>query len=173
MSCEIIGWIGLHAGGTRIVVQEYNQGGHNYAQYPCHVTRPEPTSYTDSVGMSYRLIKKILPGLLCHQAVTPAAGLYKNTFFLQKCHNSSNYTVLRYQILLDSPDVISIHTCTQSMPSNIRLKTGWIRSSLCQCWQGPAINEFLSFKIIELLRNSLSKTLKNIKHKHHNKVVPT
>ena len=37
--CEIIGWI--HEGVTRSVVKEYNQGGHNCAQYPCHVTRPE------------------------------------------------------------------------------------------------------------------------------------
>ena len=31
------------------------------------------------------------------------------------------------------------------MPSNIRLKTGWIRPPLCQRWQHPAINEFRSF----------------------------
>ena len=37
--CEIIGRI--HEGVTRSVVKEYNQGGHNCAQYACHVTRPE------------------------------------------------------------------------------------------------------------------------------------
>ena len=35
----------------------FHQGGHNYAQYPCHVTRPESACYTDSVGMSYKLMK--------------------------------------------------------------------------------------------------------------------
>ena len=48
---------------------------------------------------------------------------------------------------------------TQSMPSNIKLKTGSVRPSLCQCWQDPAINEFLS--LLNYYEFRLSETSNN------------